>query len=193
MDIKTTIFNKIFNMDKRKLGITIIVLLVVILILFPFIDTNFFYSNRIKNRIDILQKITELDMDKISQDENLLKEYQSIVKEINESDNNYINKVLNNNKDDHTIGKFISGGLLWWILGIVMLFFYNIFNKDDKNGKNWGTRIAGFILCVIIGGLIGLICSIIPTIFNIWVNYIIIPILVLILMILLLYKTTSNN
>ena len=193
MDIKTTIFNKIFNMDKRKLGITIIVLLVTILILFPFIDTNFFYSNRIKNRIDILQKITELDMDKISQDENLLKEYESIVKEINESDNNYINKVLNNNKDDHTIGKFISGGLLWWILGIVMLFFYNIFNKDDKTGKNWGTRIAGFILCVIIGGLIGLICSIIPTIFNIWVNYIIIPILVLILMILLLYKTTSNN
>lgn len=193
MDIKTTIFNKIFNMDKRKLGITIIVLLVAILILFPFIDTNFFYSNRIKNRIDILQKITELDMDKISQDENLLKEYESIVKEINESDNNYINKVLNNNKNDHTIGKFISGGLLWWILGIIMLFFYNIFNKDDKNGKNWSTRIAGFILCVIIGGLIGLICSIIPTIFNIWVNYIIIPILVLILMILLLYKTTSNN
>ncbi|MBE6147373.1 MAG: hypothetical protein E7168_03440 [Firmicutes bacterium] len=193
MDIKTTIFNKIFNMDKRKLGITIIVLLVTILILFPFIDTNFFYSNRIKNRIDILQKITELDMDKISQDENLLKEYESIVKEINESDNNYINKVLNNNKDDNTIGKFISGGILWWILGIVMLFFYNIFNKDDKNGKNWGTRIAGFILCLIIGGLIGLICSIVPTIFNIWVNYIIIPILVLILMILLLYKTTSNN
>ena len=193
MDIKTMIFNKIFNMNKRKLGITIIVLLVAILILFPFIDTNFFYSNRIKNRIDILQKITELDMDKISQDENLLKEYESILKEINESDNNYINKVLNNNKDDHTIGKFISGGLLWWILGIIMLFFYNTFNKDDKNGKNWGTRIAGFVLCVIIGGLIGLICSIIPTILNIWVNYIIIPIVVLILMILLQYKTTSNN
>ena len=33
----------------------------------------------------------------------------SIVKEINESDSNYINKVLNNNKNDHTIGKFISG------------------------------------------------------------------------------------
>lgn len=193
MDIKTTIFNKIFNMNKRKLGITIIVLLVAILILFPFIDTNFFYSNRIKNRIDILQKITELDMDKISQDENLLKEYESIAKEINESDNNYINKVLNNKKNDHTIGKFISGGILWWILVIIMLFFYNTFNKDDKASKNWGTRNAGFVLCVIIGGLIGLICSIIPTIFNIWVNYILIPIVVLILMILLLYKTTSNN
>ena len=42
-------------------------------------------------------------------------------------------------------------------------------------------------------GAIGVICSIIPTIFNIWVNYIIIPILILILMVLLLYKTTSNN
>ena len=71
-------------MNKRKLGIIIIILLVSILILFPFIDTNFFYSNRIKNRINILQEITELDMDKINQDENLLKEYNSIIKEINE-------------------------------------------------------------------------------------------------------------
>ena len=118
----------------------------------------------------------------------------SIVKEINESDSNYINKVLNNNKNDHTIGKFISGGILWCLLGIIVLFFYNAFNKENnKKGKNWGTRIAGFILCSIIGGLIGLICSIIPTIFNIWVNYIIIPILVLVLIILLLYKTSSNN
>lgn len=194
MDLKTTIFSKILNMNKRKLGVIVIIVFVSILILFPFIDTNFFYANRIKSRIDILQKITELDMDKINQDKNLTKEYESIVKEINESDSNYINKVLNNNKNDHTIGKFISGGILWWLLGIIVLFFYNAFNKEDnKKGKNWGTRIAGFILCAIIGGLIGLICSIIPTIFNIWVNYIIIPILVLLLMILLLYKTSSNN
>lgn len=194
MDLKTTIFSKILNMNKRKLGVIVIIVFVSILILFPFIDTNFFYANRIKSRIDILQKITELDMDKINQDKNLTKEYESIVKEINESDSNYINKVLNNNKNDHTIGKLISGGILWWLLGIIVLFFYNAFNKEDnKKGKNWGTRIAGFILCAIIGGLIGLICSIIPTIFNIWVNYIIIPILVLVLMILLLYKTSSNN
>jgi hypothetical protein len=194
MDLKTTIFSKILNMNKRKLGVIVIIVFASILILFPFIDTNFFYANRIKSRIDILQKITELDMDKINQDKNLTKEYESIVKEINESDSNYINKVLNNNKNDHTIGKFISGGILWWLLGIIVLFFYNAFNKEDnKKGKNWETRIAGFILCAIIGGLIGLICSIIPTIFNIWVNYIIIPILVLVLMILLLYKTSSNN
>ena len=194
MDLKSTILSKILNMNKRKLGVIVIVVFVSILILFPFIDTNFFYANRIKNRIDILQKITELDMDKINQDQNLMKEYDSIVKEINESDSNYINKVLSNNKNDHTIGKFISGGTLWWLLGIIVLFFYNKFNKEEnKKGRNWGTRIGGFILCAIIGGLIGLLCSIIPTIFNIWVNYIIVPILVLVLMILLLYKTTSNN
>ena len=194
MDLKSTVVNKILNMNKRKLGVIVIIVFVSILILFPFIDTNFFYANRIKNRIDILEKITQLDIDKISQNQNLMKEYDSIVKEINESDSNYINKVLNNKKNDHTIGKFISGGALWWLLGFIVLFFYNIFNKEDnKKGKNWGTRIGGFILCAIIGGLIGLICSIVPTIFNIWINYIIIPILVLILMILLLYKTTSNK
>ena len=110
-------------MNKRKLGIILIVVFVSGLILFPFIDTNFFYSNRIKNRIEILQKITELDMDKINQNENLMKEYNSIVKEITESDNNYINKVLDNNENDHTIGKFISGGIIWWLLGIIVLFF----------------------------------------------------------------------
>lgn len=194
MVLKSILFNKILNMNKRKLGVIIIIVLVSILILFPFNDTNFFYAKRIKNRIDILQKITELDMDKINQDNNLIKEYESIVTELNESDSNYINKILNNNKNDHTIGKFISGGFLWWLLGIIVLFFYNIFNKEDiKTGKNLGTRIAGFILCTIIGGLIGIIRSVIPTIFNIWINYIIIPVLVLVLMILLLYKTTSNN
>ena len=194
MDLKSTIINKILYMNKRKLGIILIVVFVSGLILFPFIDTNFFYSNRIKNRIEILQKITELDMDKINQNENLMKEYNSIVKEITESDNNYINKVLDNNENDHTIGKFISGGIIWWLLGIIVLFFYNKFNKEDNiKGKKLRLRIGGFILCIIIGGLLGFICSIIPTIFNIWVNYIIIPILVFILMVLLLYKSTSNN
>jgi len=192
MDIKTEIFNKIFKMNKRKLGIIIIVLFVFTLILFPFIDTNFFYANRIKNRISILQEITELDMNKINQNEKLLNEYESILDEINESDNNYINKVLNNNKNDYRLGKFISGGLLWWILAITMLFFYNLFNKNNIRSKNWGIRIGGFVLCSFIGIFIGLICSIIPTIVNIWVNYLIIPIIVLISMILLLYKSSST-
>ena len=193
MDLKTTIFNKIFGMNKRKLGVIVIVLFVFILSLFPFIDTNFFYANRIKNRINILQEITELDMNKINENEKLSNEYESILDEINESDNNYINKLLNNNKNEHSLGKFISGGLLWWILATIMLFFYNTFNKENTGSKNWGTRIGGFVICAIIGGLIGLICSIIPTIFNIWVNYLIIPIIVLILMILLLYKSSSNS
>lgn len=194
MDLKSLIFSKIFNMNKRKLGITLITLCVAILILFPFIDTNFFYPSRIKNRIEILDKITKLDMNVINQDQYLIQEYNNIVKEINESDSNYINKILKRSKKNHTIEKFISGGVLWWFLGFMVLFFYNILNKDKNvRGKNWGTRIAGFVVCLIFGGLTGLICSIIPTIINVWVNYIVIPILVLILMFLLLYKTTSNN
>jgi len=194
MDYKSMLFNKVFSMNKRKLGITLITLSFVILILFPFIDTNFFYPSRIKNRIEILDKITKLDMNVINQDQYLTQEYNNIVKEINESDNNYINKVLKRSKKDHTIGKFISGGILWWFLGVMVLFFFNTFNKEKSiKGKNWGTRIAGFAVCLIIGGFMGLICSIIPTIINAWVNYIGIPILVLILMSLLFYKTTSKN
>lgn len=193
MDLKTTIFNKIFKMNKRKLGIIIILTIAIILIFFPFIDTNFFYANRIKNRIEILQEITELDISRIKEDNNLLKEYENIIKEINNSDNNYINKILNNNKNDHVLGKFISGGLLWWILGVIMLFFYNIICKENNGKRNIGIRFGGFILCGIIGSFIGFVCSLIPTIFNIWINYIIIPILVLILMTLLLYNKNNQK
>lgn len=58
MDFKSTILNRILDMNKRKLGIILIIVIVTVLILFPFIDTNFFYAKRIKNRIEILQKIT---------------------------------------------------------------------------------------------------------------------------------------
>ena len=195
MDFKSTILNRILDMNKRKLGIILIIVIVAVLILFPFIDTNFFYAKRIKNRIEILQKITELDKDKINQDQNLAQEYNSIVKEINESDSNYINKVLNNNKREHTIGKFISGGVIWWLLGFMVLFFYNSFNKDDpgRGKKNWGTRIGGFILCALVGGLFGLVCSIVPTIVNVWVNYIVVPILMFVFMILLLSRKNIKS
>ena len=57
MDLKTAIFSKILNMNKRKLGVIVIIVFVSILILFPFIDTNFFYANRIKSRIDIFRRL----------------------------------------------------------------------------------------------------------------------------------------
>lgn len=195
MDFKSTILNRILDMNKRKLGIILIIVIVAVLILFPFIDTNFFYAKRIKNRIDILQKITELDKDKINQDQNLAQEYNNIIKEINESDSNYINKVLNNNKREHTIGKFISGGVIWWLLGFMVLFFYNSFNKDDtgRGKKNWGTRVGGFILCALVGLLFGLVCSIVPTIVNVWVNYIVVPILMFVFMILLLNRKNTKS
>ena len=62
-------------------------------------------------------------MDKINQDKNLTKEYESIVKEINESDSNYINKVLNNNteygndeKDLSIDGKSIKSICLFFLV-----------------------------------------------------------------------------
>lgn len=194
MDFKETIIEKMMKMDKRRLGIILIVILVSVLILFPFIDTNFFYANRIKNRIEILQGITDLDMEKISENPYLQKEYNSIVKELSESDSNYFNKLLSNNKREHTIGKFISGGILWWLLGLLaFLFFDKIGKSGNSNEKKWKTRIGVLVVCVFLGGITGGICSFIPTIIHIGVNYTVIPILVLVLMILVFYKSSSNK
>lgn len=193
-EFKKKIVSKIFDIEKRKLGVFAVILVVTFLILFPFIDTNFFYSNRIKDRIEVLDKITKLDMNKIEENDSLKKEYNSILEEINNSDKNYVNKVLSSNKNSNALGKFISGGALWWVLGILVLFFYNVFNKEQQTkGKQWVTRILGFIMCIVIGGIVGFICSLIPTIFNPWFNYLIMPIVVLILMILLLTKASKNK
>lgn len=193
-EFKRKIVSKIFDIEKRKLGVFAIILVVTFLILFPFIDTNFFYSNRIKNRIEVLDKITKLDVEKIEKNDSLRKEYNSILEEINNVDKNYVNKIFSSNKNSNALGKFISGGVLWWFLGILVLFFYNVFNKEQQTkGNQWLTRILGFIMCIVIGGIIGFICSLIPTMFNPWFNYLIMPIVVLILMILLLTKTNKNK
>lgn len=60
----------------------------------------------------------------------------------------YNNIGENNNKNDHTIGKFINGGILWWLLGIIVLFFYNAFNKEDnKKGKLGNKNCRIYFMC----------------------------------------------
>lgn len=80
-------FEKIFdiiktNLKNPKLYITLLVLLVIILLLFPYIDANIFYYQRVNNRVEVLSKISELDADKISNNEILQAEYNSILQEI---------------------------------------------------------------------------------------------------------------
>ena len=67
-------FEKIFDLIKNnfknpKLYVFLLVVLLTVLVLFPYIDANFFYYNRVNDRIDILTKVSEINVEQIQENE----------------------------------------------------------------------------------------------------------------------------
>ena len=183
-------FEKIFdivktNLKNPKLYITLLVLLFIILLLFPYIDANVFYYQRVNNRVEVLSKISELDTDRISNNEILQAEYHSILQEIEKQKDGSLGSVFKTNAgSSENLFKFISGGLLFWILAFVCIFI--------KTFKRLRDKVLGIILCVVAGVIIGFIASLLPTIINPFVNYIGFPILILIIIGILATRKTDK-
>ncbi len=107
--------------------LTIIVLLVV---LYPYIDANFLVFSRINKRIDILERITQLDLDKIDANLALQEEYNSIIGEISAIQEKSVGTITTRqDTSNEKIIKFISGGSLFWLVSLIILFFKN--KKDN--------------------------------------------------------------
>lgn len=186
-----TIIDKFTKISKKVIIGWIIAIVLFVLAIFPYLDTNLFYSNRIKNRIEILDMVTKLDIDKINNNPKLKQEYDNILDEINNSDEKYINNFFKAKENGSLLWKFVSGASLWWIFAIIMLF---VKDKNVRSRKQiWINKIGGFIVLGILGAFVGWVFSIIPTIGNAWVNYIGAPILTIIIMILLFYTTNKNK
>lgn len=191
-DFVNVFFNKISDIPKKVIIVSIIVILLFTLMIFPYIDTNLFYPNRIKNRLEILDMVTKLDIEKIECNSKLKSEYDNILTEINKSNDNYINNFFKAKDKGSTIGKLISGASIWWILAIIVLF-HNDKNSIQTKKQNRINKIGGFFMLVLIGAFIGLIFSIIPTIGNPWVNYLASPVLTIVILILLFYTSTKKQ
>lgn len=171
-------FEKIFDLIKNnfknpKLYVFLLVVLLTVLVLFPYIDANFFYYNRVNDRIDILTKVSEINVEQIQENEILYKEYNSILTEIEKQSSGNIGSVFIK-EADNTVNliKFITGGVLLWLIALLCLFI--------KGFKNWGHRILGFVFFAGLGCVFGLAAKAIPTIANPMVNYIGFPVLLII-------------
>ena len=64
----------------KKIAWLFIIFVLMIIMLYPIIDANFLYYNRISNRIEILDKITKIDVEKVNNSEKLQQEYDLILK-----------------------------------------------------------------------------------------------------------------
>ena len=69
--------------------------------------------------------------------------------------------------------KFLTGGIWFLILTFCVPFMKSVFESP-------GERIVAFVIMLVLTVIVGGICSVIPTIFSPWVNYIGIPIIELI-------------
>ena len=170
--------------------LTIIVLL---LVLYPYIDANFLVFSRINKRIDILERVTQLDLDKINKNSALQKEYNSIIGEISTIREKSVGTITTRQDtyNDKTI-KFISGGSLFWLVSLIVLFSKN--KKDNISAlKKIYSNMMSAILCVVLGYFFALIGKNIPTIVNIWINAIGFPCIQIAIIGLIVYGTSKNN
>ena len=189
------------NYKRPKLWIALTVIAVVVIFLFLYIDSNFFYFSRIEKRIDVLEKVIALDQQAINGNEIFAKEYQDILQKIEQQNEHSIKSVKdilaagineagdiltsgiqeignyfraeNVVQDSRPLFKFLTGGIWFLILTLCVPFMKSVFESP-------GERIAAFVIMLVLTLMVGGICSVMPTIFSPWVNYIGIPIIELI-------------
>jgi len=163
-----------------KLYIAIFVFCVVAFLLWPFIYANFLYHSRMHSRVEILSMLSEIDYERLSENEILLNEYYAILEELELQRVRLISggiigpltpisNIIIDNEPLDRLWKFLSGGSLAWVLALIVPFMNTFSKQRDKP--------LAFILLLFFGFLLGVVGMNIPTLFNQWFNLIGFPIL----------------
>lgn len=159
----------------KKIAWFFIVFVLMIIMLYPIIDANFLYYKRVSNRIEILDKITKVDVEKINNNEKLQQEYNLILSEIESKEDKYLNNIFIKEKTiKNNVIKFIAGAWMFLIVGLILPF-----TKDKQKGKRTFNNFLSGVFCLIIGLLLGYGAMKIPTIINIIVNVILYQIILI--------------
>ncbi|MDE6950739.1 MAG: hypothetical protein K2P64_07475 [Lachnospiraceae bacterium] len=185
------------NYKRPKLWFTVGVLIFVIILLIPYIDSNFFYFKRIEKRIDILAKVMSLDQTMINSNQAYKDEYQSILQEIEQQRDRSLNSLMNKficnanylmvtegGKGNRVI-KFLTGAL-WFIIMTICIPFIKTFKKKSD-------KVIAFVILMLISAMVGGIFSMIPVIISPIVNYVGIPLLQLGIVIIVAIKSNKKG
>lgn len=184
------------NYKRPRLWICLGLIIFCFVLLFPYIDSNFLYFSRMEKRISILERVMELDQEKINSNPAYQNEYQSILKEMEQQSertinsvmnrvSNYINNLMETGKEQGNRWIKFFTGAIWFIIVTVCIPFMNTFKKRSD-------KMLAFVLMLIISFLSGWIFSIIPIIVTPMFNYIGIPIMQIILLIAIVNKSKKN-
>ena len=176
----------------RLFWVFVIAAIVIGAIVFPYIDANYLYYNRIEKRIDNLKALMELSGETIEESEALRAEYQSILQEIEIAREKALSNATNakNTVRDRMI-KFFEGAGLFYFVAVVVLFAKK---KTEKwSGKKILNNIASMFVCVVIGSILGLLFALVPTLGYAEVNAIAVIIVEVIVLWLLIAKPQKKS
>ena len=185
------------NYKKPKLWFGILGILVFIILIFPYIDSNTFYYTRMEKRISILEHLTQLDETAINSNPVYRQEYESILQEIQlqreRSVNSIATQLFDTVNSSWTTGKnqgnkilkFISGAI-WFLIVTIGVPFMNTFKKRSD-------KLVAFIVMIILSTIVGCIFMAIPIIYRAWINYFVIPIAQLVIVIVLVGKKDKKS
>lgn len=185
------------NYKKPKLWIGLSIFILVFVLIFPYIDSNFFYYSRMEKRISILESVMELDEAKIDSNQAYRNEYQSILQEMEQQSERSVNSVINKatmyidsvltegKRQGNRWIKFFTGAI-WFFIVTILIPFMNTFRKPSD-------KVLAFVLMLILSLLVGWFFSVIPVLINPLVNYIGAPILQIVLFTVMVGKSNKKG
>lgn len=185
------------NYKKPKLWFGILGILVFIILIFPYIDSNTFYYTRMEKRISTLEHLTQLDETAINSNPVYRQEYESILQEIQLQRERSVNSIATQlfdtvnsswttgKEQGNKILKFISGAI-WFLIVTICVPFMNTFKKRSD-------KLVAFIVMIILSTIVGCIFMAIPIIYRSWINYFVIPIAQLVIVIVLVGKKDKKS
>lgn len=163
-----------------KKGIFWAVMIVVLLaayVFFPYIDAHFLVYNRIEQRIDNLGKLVDISGGSVESNDSLAAEYKSILGEMDKARETLEDgKVGTGDSRDVTVKKFIGGALLGVLVAVMGLFSPNPEGRMTLPYFLMNNIPAcGFGILLALG--LGYLSTFIPTLWSVWVNVILSPVI----------------
>ena len=147
--------------------------------------TGHFYLTKLERKITLLKELQSIANADINKHPELESIYEHATSELANFEirpaSSYIPSIKIGNPI--SLGKAISGALFW-----IILLVYGIVSEIQKNGKITGMVIGLGIFLLLVALLFAWIGTLIPTIFNPWVNYLLFPLIQLGLLVFLTRK-----
>lgn len=147
--------------------------------------TGYFYYRSLEKKVALLKELQTMANSGIITNTILYPVYESTAKELAVRQIRPAFSISLSFANPVILGKAISGALFFGSLAIAALF--NAFGEKNK--------VVGAIFCIFLAVLAGYLSTLVPTIWNPWVNYIGSPVIQLLAILLIggrMKKTTSK-